>query len=80
MGLFNRLEQFPRNQIAITPSNTNDLPREGLIIFCTAAGNVVARGYNGVDVTYAVEVGDILPILPKRILATSTTATVIGLY
>lgn len=80
MGLYNRLEHFPRNHIAITPSNTADLPRDGLIIFCTSAGNVVARGYNGVDVTYAMEVGDILPIAPQRILATNTTATVIGLY
>lgn len=76
---FNRFAEFPRNHVAITPSDSADLPRE-MLIYCTVAGNVVVRDSNGTNMTYTVVAGDILPIIVKRVLATNTTATVIGLY
>ena len=63
----------------ITPSNDADLAIRPRALFCTAAGNVAVR-IGGVDITYPVVAGDILPLRAERVLATGTTATVVGWY
>lgn len=63
---------------AISPSNTVDLPIKPREIYCTAAGNVVIRDAHGTDITYAMDAGDRLPFGATRIMATGTTATVVG--
>lgn len=62
--------------IAITPSDTADLSVKPRVLYCNVSGNVVIRDSFGVDLTYALVAGQILPISPVRILATGTTATV----
>jgi hypothetical protein len=70
----------------ITPADGTDLPdynsRRVNAIYVGGLGNIVVRDDLGNDVTFtAVPVGTILPISPKRILSTGTTATlIIGLY
>lgn len=66
---------------AITPHDTNQLapPRA---IYVGGAGDIVAVGVDGVEVTFkAVPQGSTLPIRPKIIKNTGTTATlIIGFY
>lgn len=63
---------------AIAPSNITDLAVRPRALYCTVAGNVVIRDQAGTDITYPVTVGQILPFRANRILATGTTATVVG--
>lgn len=63
---------------AITPSDSVDLPNIPRVIYILTDGNVVVRDRSGVDITYPVTAGQILPFSAVRILATSTTATMVG--
>lgn len=65
-------------QYAITPDDDADLPRRPRALVCTADGNVAIRDADGTDITYAMTAGDILPFRAVRVLATGTTATVVG--
>ena len=60
----------------ITPANS-DLAYRPRALFVTVAGNLVIRDELGVDQTYPVNVGDILPFRAVQVRST-TTATVIG--
>lgn len=62
----------------ITPSDAADLAERPRAIFCNSAGTVRLRDALDNDITYTVVAGMILPIQPKRVLATGTTATVYG--
>lgn len=65
---------------AITPSDTTDLAIRPRAIICTVAGNAVIRDEGGVDITYPLTVGQILPFRGVRILSAGTTATLVGWY
>ena len=60
----------------VSPSDTADLDPRPRALKCLAAGNVVVRDINGNDVTYPVEVGEVLEFRAIRVLATGTTAVV----
>lgn len=66
---------------AIAPSDSTQIvpPRA---IYVGGTGDIVATGVDGVDATFkAVPQGTVLPIRPKLIKATGTTATlIIGFY
>ena len=65
---------------AIAPSDTVNLATTPDALYVGGAGNVVLRGSDGVNATFAVAAGQILPLSPTRVLATDTTATgLIGL-
>ncbi|MCC7320324.1 MAG: hypothetical protein IT542_05020 [Rubellimicrobium sp.] len=64
--------------VAITPSNGSDLPERPRVIYCLAAGNAVLRDEAGIELTYALHQGQILPLSPVRVLASGTTATLCG--
>lgn len=78
-SIWNIFGQFPTRHKAITPSDTVNLSQP-MLIYCTVAGNVVIVDKNDVALTYAATVGWISPVVAKRVNATSTTATVIGLF
>jgi len=63
---------------AITPADS-DLAIIPRALYANTAGDVVVRDAGGVDVTYSVEAGVIIPIRAIQV-RTGTTATVIGLY
>ena len=67
---------------SITPSDTVNLPAGCRGIYVGGAGNVVAVGKDDQALAFtAVPVGTFMPIGPKRINATSTTATLmLALY
>lgn len=71
------LSDVASRHFAITPSDDADLAIRPRALYCTAAGNAVVRDELGVDVTYPLTVGQILPFRGVRILET-TTATVVG--
>jgi len=64
---------------AITPSDVT--ATTGIrSIYIQATGNVALEDKQGNAVTFAVTVGQVLPVQPAKVLATGTTATVIGLF
>ena len=63
---------------AITPNDGADLAFIPRAIVALTDGDVVMRDRAGVDITYPVTAGQILPFRPVRVLATGTTATVVG--
>ena len=63
---------------AITPSDSLDLAQKPRVLYCAVAGTVVLRDQNGVDQAYTLETGQLLLFSPLRVLATGTSATVIG--
>lgn len=63
---------------AITPSNTVDLANTPRALYCQTSGTVAVRDSAGVDVTYTVTAGQVLDFRAVRVLATGTTATVVG--
>ena len=67
---------------AITTSDSANLPAGCRGVYVGGAGNVAAVGDDGTVVTFtAVPVGTFMPIGPRRINATNTTATLlVGLY
>jgi hypothetical protein len=67
--------------LAITPSDTDDLPAgRTAAIFVGTAGTVAVQDQAGNTVSFTAPVG-VLPIAVKRVLATGTTATnLVALY
>jgi hypothetical protein len=63
---------------AITPANT-DLAIIPRALWVDDDGDLVIRDAGGVDVTYSVTAGQILPIRAVQV-RTGTTATVVGWY
>ena len=64
--------------IPVTPSDTVDFDKRPRAIYVGGAGNVAAVGQDGVVATFSgATAGNILPIMPKRINQTNTTATLI---
>lgn len=74
------LSDVASRHFAITPSDSTDLASRPRALFCTVAGNAVIRDEAGTDITYPLTQGQILPFRGVRILATNTTATVVGWY
>jgi hypothetical protein len=60
----------------ITPSDDVDLPHQPKAIHVSSeeGGQFTARGEDGEDATFYGNPGQIIPIRPKRILATGLTA------
>lgn len=72
------LSDVASRHFAITPSNTTDLAIKPRSLYCSAAGDAVIRDEGGVDITYPLSEGQVLPFRGVRILATGTTATLVG--
>ena len=78
---FNRFVNFPRNQIDAYAqrSDSVDLSRE-MIIQSNTTGNIKYETNNGVAVTKAMVVGEVLIPLVRKIWSTGTTVTSITGY
>jgi hypothetical protein len=59
----------------ITPDGNTDLATIPDAIYVGGAGDVVLKGSDGTNATFAVTAGQVLPFSPTRVLATGTTAT-----
>ena len=77
---YSTVASFPRRHITLTPSDTVNF-KQRMVVMAGGIGNIVAIDEDGTAITYAVVVGDILPLICMRVNATNTTATpLIGLY
>ena len=67
---------------AITPNDSTELNPRPRALWIGGAGHVGLTGYNDVDATVSgVAAGTLIPVSPKKVKATSTTATlIIGIY
>lgn len=64
----------------ITPNDNNEI-RVPKALYIGGAGNIVLAGADGVDGTFAVGAGATLPLRPRKVKATGTTATgILALY
>ena len=72
------LESPGERHYEITPSDSADLPRIPRALRVQTDGDVAVRDKFGTDITYPVTAGEVLPFRGVRILATGTTATVVG--
>ena len=64
---------------AITPSDTVNLPMRPRGLRVITAGTLAVIDVLGVTTSFTLVQNEIFPISPVRILATGTTATVVGL-
>ena len=70
-----------RRWAAVTPHDSTNLTELPKALYIGGAGNLVAVGEDDATATFAVTAGQVLPIRPKRVNDTSTTATgIIALY
>ena len=70
-----------RQWVAVTPSDTVNLPAGCRGIFCNDGGDIACVGADGVAVVFTVGASQTVPIGPVRVNATDTTATeIIALY
>jgi hypothetical protein len=61
---------------AVTPSDTVDFDQRPRALYVGSSGNITVNMADGQAVTFAnVPAGMILPVRPKRVLATGTTAS-----
>lgn len=59
----------------ITPDGNTDLAPIPDAVYVGGAGDVVLKGSDGTNATFAATAGQVLPFSPTRVLATGTTAT-----
>lgn len=59
----------------ITPDGNTDLTTIPDAVYVGGAGDVVLKGSDGTNATFAATAGQVLPFSPTRVLATGTTAT-----
>ena len=59
----------------ITPDGNTDLATIPDAVYVGGAGDVVLKGSDGTNATFAATAGQVLPFSPTRVLATGTTAT-----
>lgn len=70
-----------RQWVAVTPSDTVNLPAGCRGLFANGAGDIAAVGADGIVAVFTVGASQIVPIGPVRINATDTTASdIIALY
>lgn len=71
-----------RRWVSVTPSDTVNLATGCRGLFVTVAGNVALVGNDDVAITFTgIAAATVLPLGPKRVNSTNTTATgIIALY
>lgn len=62
----------------IVPDDAADLPVLPRVIYCEAAGTVVIRDAQGIDLGYTLATGDRLDFRGVRVMATGTSGTFYG--
>lgn len=72
------IEAPATRHFAITPSNSTDMTNRPRALYVSVGGNLALRDEKGVEITYAVTAGQVILFRAVRVLATGTTATVIG--
>lgn len=81
MGIFSQdyWASAPDTVTAVTPHDTNALPKPAKGLYVTVSGNVALVTTGGSSVTLPVTAGQVLSLQVKQVKATGTTATVVAL-
>ena len=66
---------FPRSHAQLTPNNNTDIADGPVVLYCAADGIANVRDFYGNVLTYTCTAGDIVPVLVRRLLSTTTTGT-----
>ena len=75
------IESPAPNAAAITPSDSAELPTIPRSVWVGTSGNVAVKMHNSTDTVTFVGVQGLLPIVPKQVLSTGTTATdIVGIW
>lgn len=69
------LESPGSRHMAITPSDSADLPVIPRAIYIGGGGTIVIRDKHGTEISYTVADGAVLSFRAVRVLATGTTAS-----
>jgi hypothetical protein len=79
---FDQSNRARRDGVAVTPSDSVDLPYTATGIWVGVTGNVALITPYGTTLTFvAVPAGTLLPVCASRVLSTGTTATsLVALY
>lgn len=78
-SLWNRYNKAAKNHKVIVPSDTVNMSTPCILVAKTA-GTVTFLSYNDQVVEWTVVVGQTIPVVAKRVNATGTTATLVGIY
>lgn len=78
-SLWNRYNKYAKNQKTIVPSDTVNMPTPCILVAQTA-GTVSLVSYNDQVVSWTVVAGQTIPVVAKRVNATGTTATLVGIF
>lgn len=73
-----KLESPGERHFLVVPSDTVDLAVRPRSLYANTTGTVRVRDIAGVEVTYNVTAGQMLVFRAVRIMATGTTAEIIG--
>ena len=69
-----------RNHFAVVPSDVADLPHIARGFYVNTGGTAVLRDRAGVDVSYTLLAGAVVPFNAVRVLAAGTTASLVAWY
>ena len=72
--MWQRFDNFPRNQAEVTPSDTVDFPQPSIVV-ANGDGDIVAVDINGSEILWTVSAGYIIPIVCRRVNETDTTVS-----
>lgn len=72
------LESPADSHFAITPSDSLMISPRPRALYCQTAGTAALMDAAGTVVSYQVQAGQVLPFRASRVMATGTTATLIG--
>ena len=71
--MWQRFENFPRNQDTVTPSDTVDFPQPSVVI-ANGDGDIALVSITGEVLTWTVSAGYTIPVVARRVNTTNTTA------
>ena len=81
MSAFSHSSASATRAASVTPSDTADMARAPVGLYIGGGGDVAVEMVGGGTVTFVAVAGAVLPIQPRKVLATGTTATgIIALY
>ena len=75
------ISHVARKFLAVTPSNSADVPAGAVGLYVGGTGNVSVTDQDDVTTVFtAVPVGALLPICPKKVLTASTATLMVLIY
>lgn len=78
--VWGKFAEFPRNHRVITPSDTEDM-FDDMVIVAGSDGTISVMDKGGNTVVYTVTAGQVIPVIARRVTVANTTVSpVIAVY